>query len=45
LESQIAELRQTMGNRLDNELRQITESISMLKEGGTSSSPQEMPQQ
>ena len=32
LEQQISELRQTMGNRLDTELRQITESISMLKD-------------
>ena len=32
LEQQISELRQTMGNRLDTELREITESISLLKD-------------
>jgi hypothetical protein len=32
LEQQISELRKTMGNRLDNELRQITDCLTLLKE-------------
>lgn len=42
LEQQLAELKATMSNRLDTELRAITESISMLKTNSSrhaSSSP------